>query len=142
MGIFYEMKVIVNRAPIELTGRFDGQDIRIPPGESAIPAIAVNYAKNQNPIMGKADPNNPSLSGGQYLIAVKGVDDCTPLTKEEWEAHLGRPCRLDWEALAADRYENSGKKLVVAGKGAKTQAKGSFDQGVRFKAPEAYSEQA
>ncbi len=87
MGIFYEQKIVVNRAPVPLTVRFDGQETVIPVGESPLPVVSLIYAKNQNPIMGSADPTNPSLSGARYLIGVKGQDDCTPLTKDEWTAH-------------------------------------------------------
>lgn len=142
MGIFFEQKTIINRAPVALKARFDGQDLILPPGESQIPAIAIDKAKNQNPIMGSADPDNPHMSGGRYLIGIKDVDDCTPLTQEEWEEHTGKPCRMDWEALVAGRYENSGKKLVVAGRKNTTQAKSSFDQGVRIKTPEALTDKS
>ena len=141
MGIFYDMKTVVNRAPVPLTVRFDGQDTMLPPGESQIPTIAVNHAKNQNPIMGSADPDNPSLSGGRYLIGVKGVDDCSFLSKPEWEEHLGRPSRIDFEALMEDKLV-PGEHIEVKGKGKKTQAKGSFDQGVRVRAPEQIAEQS
>ncbi len=103
MGIFHELITVVNRAPIALNVRFDGQDINLPPGESPLPRIALEYAMRQNPIMGSADPDNPSMSGARYLIGVKGKGDCDPLTKDEWEAHTGAPCRLDLEILADDR---------------------------------------
>lgn len=134
MGVFQELKVVVNRAPIALNVRFDGQDMQLPPGESPLPSVAVTYAKNQNPIMGSADPNNPSLSGGRYLVGVKGVDDCTPLSKAEWEDHTGQPCRLNWEELMEDKIAPN-EKVVFKGKGKKTQAKGNFDSGVRVHAP-------
>ncbi len=132
MGIFHEMVRVFNVAPIALTARFDGQDTRLPPGESSLPKVALNYAKNQNPVMGTSDPNNPSISGGQYLIRVVGVDDCTPLTKAEWEDHLGRPCRLNWEELM-DGKVNPGQKVAFKGKNQATQAKGIYDQGVRVR---------
>ena len=132
MGIFFEQVAVVNRAPVALNVRFDGQDITIPPGESQIPKVAVNYAKNQNPIMGTADPDNPSLSGGRYLIGVKGVDDCSFLSKPEWEEHLGRPCRLDWETLT-EGVLKPGEHIAVKGKKAGVQAKRSFDAGVKVR---------
>lgn len=139
MGIFYEQRTVVNRAPIALKARFDGQDTILPPGESLLPAIAIDRAKDQNPIMGSADPNNPHMSGGRYLIGVKGVDNCTPLTKEEWEDHLGRPCRMDWEALMEDRI-SPGEKVVFKGKDKRLQAKSAFDAGVRVRTPETHSD--
>ncbi len=134
MGIFQELKVVVNRAPIPLTVRFDGQDLILPPGESSIPSVSVRFAKNQNPINGSGDPDNPSITGARYLIGVKGVDECKPLTKAEWEDHLGRPCRLDWEALT-EGVLKPGEHYEVKGKGKAVQAKGSHDKGVRVHAP-------
>lgn len=131
MGIFYDMAIVVNRAPIAISARFDGQDIVLPPGETSIPKVAVNYAKNQNPIMGSADPNNPSISGARYLIGVKGSsDDCDPLTKKEWDAHCEAACRLDWKDLIGDTLK-PGEKVVVKGKKGGYQAKSSFDAGVK-----------
>jgi hypothetical protein len=131
MGIFQQMTTVVNRAPVTLTVRFDGQEIDIPPGETAIPEITVDYAKNQNPIMGSADPDNPHISGGQYLIGRKnGREDVTPLTEAEWLEHLGRPCRVDEQALYADKL-GKGERISVRGKGRKLAAKSTFDTNVR-----------
>ncbi len=131
MGIFQEMVMVVNRTPITLTATFDGQETFLPPGESPLPKVAVNYAKNQNPIMGSADPTNPSLSGARYLLGVKGThDDCEPLTKEEWDAHCDAACRMDWKSLLEDVVRPD-EKVVVKGKKRGTQAKSAFDAGVR-----------
>lgn len=141
MGIFHETKEVFNRAPIVLNVRYDGQDMSLPLGKSLLPVVAIPYAKNQNVIMGSADPNNPSLSGGRYLIGVIGVDNCEPLTKEEWEDHLGRPCRLDWETLMEDKVK-PGEKVVFKGKKKGTQAKSSYDSGVRVHSPGLEGERA
>ncbi len=131
MGIFQEMVIVVNRTPVTLLATFDGQEMQLPPGESPMPKVAVGYAKNQNPIMGSADPNNPSLSGAQYLIGVKGSpDDVTPLTKKQWDAHCDAACRMDWKTLVEDTVK-PGEKVVVKGKKGGTQAKSAFDKGVR-----------
>jgi hypothetical protein len=131
MGIFHELITIVNRAPVPLSVCFDGQAQTIPVGESPLPKIVVAYAKNQNPVMGSHDADNPTISGGQYLVGVKGSkDNCTPLTKEEWEEHLNRPCRIDEVSFFADRLGPK-EHVVSRGKGRKTQAKSSFDAGVR-----------
>lgn len=129
MGIFFEQAIVVNRAPVPLTVRFDGQETVIPPGESPLPVVSINYAKNQNPIMGSADPLNPSLSGARYLIGVKGKDDCTPLSKEDWTAHCEAACRMD----IAELYDDvllKGEHVEVRGKGRKVQARGRQDRGV------------
>lgn len=134
MGIFYQMTEVFNRTPVKLNVRFDGQDIEIPPGVSKIPSVAVDYAKNQNPIMGSADANNPFMSGARYLLGIVGRDECTPLTKEEWTSHLGKPARINMDEYMEDRVP-AGHHLEVRGKGRATQAKSSFDAGVRVHAP-------
>ena len=131
MGIFYEYIDVFNRAPVDLSVRFDGQDINVPVGLSKLPKLIVNgFAKNQHPIMGRTDPNNPHLSGGEYLIGIVGIDECTPLTKAEWEEHLSRPCRDDERAIFAERYANDPKaRQVVYGKGRKTTASNRYEAG-------------
>lgn len=130
MGVFQELITVVNRAPIPITARFDGQEIVIPVGESPLPSQTINYAKNQNPIMGSQDPLNPSLSGARYLLGVKGTkDNCTPLTKDEWTAHCAAASRMD----LADLFEDvllTNEHVEVRGKGRQTQARGRQDKGV------------
>ena len=131
MGIFYEQVELFNRAPIDLTVQFDGQCKTLTPGSNSVPKVVIDYAKNQNPIMGTQDPHNPHISGCRYLVGVVGTkDDCTPLTKDEWENHLQRPCREDEQQWFEDRYGNDPKaKLVVRGKGRKTTASSRYDAG-------------
>ena len=132
MGIFYEQVTLVNRAPVELTVTFDGQTKTLVPGENIVPAVVVDFAKNQNPIMGSADPNNPHVSGGRYLVGVKGGynEDIEPLTEEEWLAHLGRPCRINEEEAFNERYGSDPKaKMMVYGKGRKTTASSRTEAG-------------
>lgn len=139
MGIFHEMRSVFNRAPMPLTVTFDGQQTTLPVGACQIPSLTVNYAKNQNPIMGSCDPNNPSLSGGQYLIGVVGRDNCEPLTADEWGAHCDAACRMDWKELIEDRLQ-PGQHVVVKGKGKNLQARSGFDAGVRVAAPEHHAD--
>ena len=113
MGIFQDLVVLVNRAPVPLSVRFDGQETTILPGENNIPRVCISNAKNQNPIMGSQQPYIPHMSGAKYLVGVKGTkDDCTPLTKAEWLAHLGNPSRYDVDALF-DGQLKQGEKVVV-----------------------------
>lgn len=121
MGIFHEQVKVFNRAPIALRVQFDGQTTELPVGESSLPKLALEYAKRQNSIMGTADPDNPSMSGASYLIGVVGRDECTPLTKGEWEAHLGAPCRLDLELFSDERLGDK-EHFEVRGRGKRTQA--------------------
>ncbi len=129
MGIFYDLVTVVNRTPIPLTVRFDGQEIVIPIGESPVPALTIPYAKNQNPIMGSQDPLNPSLSGARYLLGVKGVDNCKPLTKEEWTKHCEAASRMDLAELFDDVLLEK-EHVEVRGKGRQTQARSRQDKGV------------
>ena len=132
MGIFYDQVTIINLAPIPLNVTFDGQTMRVPPGESQIPKVVVPYAKNQNVIMGSADADNPNISGALYLISVKGSkrDRQEPLTKEEWAAHQDAPSRINTERFFEDRLV-PGERVVTRGKGRKVQARSLFDAGVK-----------
>jgi hypothetical protein len=135
MGIFFEQVTLINRAPIDLTVMFDGQCKTLTPGENIVPRVVVEFAKNQNPIMGSANPNDPSISGGRYLVGVKGAldEEVEPLTPEEWEAHLGRPCRINEEEAFQERYGGDPKaRLVVHGKGRKTTANSRNEAGAGY----------
>lgn len=133
MGIFHQQSKVFNRAPVALRVRFDGQETDIPPGESYIPTATVPFAKNQNPIMGKSDPYNPHISGGKYLIAEIGYDspeECQPLSKKEWEEHLGRPCRID-ETILFENILGPGETYRVKGVGRRTAARSLYDTNVK-----------
>lgn len=139
MGIFHEMRRVRNLAPVNLTVKFDGQELTLPPGESDIPKVTVEYAMNQNPIMGTADADNPNISGGQYLVVpVKSKYDREPLSQAEWEEHLRRPCRIDEQAFFEDKL-GAHEKMIVKGAGRKTQAKSLFDKGVKLEAGEQFT---
>ncbi len=134
MGIFYENVILINRAPVNLRVVFDGQSKILTPGENSVPVMVVEFAKNQNPVMGSQDPNNPHISGGKYLVGVKGQeglgDETEPLTPAEWTTHLGRPCREDEEAAFQERYGGDPKaKLVLHGKGRKTTVSSRTEAG-------------
>lgn len=79
---------LVNRTRGILLCTFDGEQITIEPGENpGFPAVAVPYAKEQNPIMGTQDPLRPSVR--KYLVGVKpakGVDsrdDISPIEQSQ-----------------------------------------------------------
>ncbi len=131
MSVFLEQVEIINRAPIAITVTFDGQTKSLPPGRNFIPKVALAHARNQNPIMGSGDPYNPHASGCRYLIGRVGTkDNCEPLTKEEWEDHLQRPCREDETIQFRDKYSSDPKaKLVRHGKGRTTAAHSRYDAG-------------
>jgi hypothetical protein len=143
MGVFHDMVTVINLAPIPLSVTFDGQTTKIPVGESQIPRVTVNYAKNQNPVPGSADMTNPSISGAQYMISVKGyeVDRQTPFTREEWEAFDNKPSRWNVDDHFADQLGPK-EHVVIRGTKAKNkvQAKSSFDAGVRVHSPETFTD--
>lgn len=134
MGIFFEQVCLINRAPIDLTVTFDGQAKTLKPGENMVPAVVVDFAKNQNPIMGSADPNNPHISGGRYLVGVKDSpepgEETEMLTEEEWLAHLGRPQRMDEQEAFQEKYGGDPKaRLVTQGKGRRSTANSRIEAG-------------
>lgn len=131
MGIFIETVEVTNRAPIDLTVTFDGQCKTLTPGKNAIPRMTVEFAKNQNPIMGSGDPQNPHISGTRYLVGVAANgDNVTPLTQAEWEDHLGRPSRTNEEEAFRERYGSDPKaRQIVLGKGKPTAANSRYEAG-------------
>lgn len=130
MGIFHSLVAIKNLAPVPLKVTFDGQTTEVPPGVSHLPKVTVRYAMNQNPIMGQADAWNPNVSGGKYLIVAVGSKyDREPLTPQEWQEHLGRPCRIDERAYFEDKLGPK-ESVMLRGKGRKTMARNRADEGV------------
>lgn len=129
-GVFQDMVPVVNRSPVVLTVRFDGQETQVKPGAGFLPSVVINYAKNQNPVMGSVDPNNPAISGGEYLIGVVGRDNTDIMTKEEWNAHCEAISRVDLKIMLEDEL-GPGQRVEVRGRGRKTQARNSFEAGVR-----------
>lgn len=132
---------VINLAPIPLRVTFDGQQTSVPVGESQLPRVTIGYAKNQNPINGSADMENPNIAGARYLISLKGRkgERQEPLTEDEWEAHLAANSRWDTDAYFADRLGPK-EHVIVRGRGRPVQAKSSFDAGVRVAAPETFAE--
>lgn len=131
MAVFQKLVPVFNRAPINVSVRFDGQEKTLPPGHNEIPDITVMFAKNQNPVMGSADVNNPHVSGGRYLVVEAGEDGYgVPMTDSEWNVHLNKPSRFDEDAAFAEKYGNDPKaRLVLRGKGRPSTAFSRFDAG-------------
>lgn len=141
MGVFHDMVTVINLAPVKLTVTFDGQSTDLPPGESVIPRIALSHAKNQNPVFGSADMDNPNITGCQYLIAEKGKpgERQEPFDAEEWKLIENRPSRFDLDQYFADTLGPK-ERVITTGKGRKTQAKSSFEAGVRVAQAETHTE--
>lgn len=119
MPVFQDMCKIVNRAPEAITITFDGQQLTVPPGEQMVPKVCIPYARNQNPLRGSADIDNPTASGAKYLLGVVGTkDNVTPLTEEEWLEHCENPSRFNVEdinELAASRLK-PGEHMAIKGR--------------------------
>lgn len=88
MGIlanYRDSVTLVNRTNRTLNVRYDGEDMKLKPGENPnFPVVAVSFAKAQNPLMGSRHPNSP----GKFiaLVGVKGTkDDCSAIPKEVLE---------------------------------------------------------
>ena len=130
-GVFLQTTKVFNRAPESIYVFFDGERREIPPGYFDLPNMTLYHAKNQNPIMGTGDPNNPHESGTRYLVLEPGDEGYgTPLTADEWAAHLGKPCRIDEQAAFADRYANDPKaKLIVRGSKQSSTARNRYEAG-------------
>lgn len=130
-GIFVHRVKVFNRAPVDLAVFFDGERSTLVPGINEIPAVTVYMAKNQNPIMGSGDADNPHEDGTQYLIAEEAdAGFGVPLTEDEWNSHLNKPCRVNEEAAFAENHVNDPKAhLVLRGKGNKSTAKNRYEAG-------------
>lgn len=74
LGNYRDSVTLVNRTNRILNVRYDGEDTKLQPGENTgFPAVAVPFAKAQNPLMGSRHPNSP----GKFiaLVGVKGTKD-------------------------------------------------------------------
>lgn len=116
VGVFQDLVQVFNRAPIAISVKFDGQEHTMQPGVNLIPRVTLTYAKNQNPLKGSADLDNPTASGVEFLIGiVGGKDNCDPLTEDEWAAHVAAPSRFNTEDIMdlASRRLPPGSKMVL-----------------------------
>ena len=131
MGIFFKRIQVFNRAPITLFVMFDGQRDPIPPGLHELPEQTVWKAKNQNPVMGSADPYNPGANGARYLIVTDDEEGWeVPLTKDEWEDHCKRPCREDETIWFREKYgEDPKAKLIQRGSRNSVAARNRMEAG-------------
>lgn len=87
LGVYKDAVTLVNRTNRVLNVRYDGEDIQLKPGENhGFPAVAVPYAKKQNPLMGSKHPINPnkyiSLVGVKADNPAEQRDDITPIPEE------------------------------------------------------------
>lgn len=137
MGIFQDLVEVVNRTPWELTIRFDGQEMTLVRNydfikqedgtfeakrrkgvSNMIPSQTVQYALNQNPLMGSQDPDNPTMSGAEYLIGIPTKPNkypCEALDSEQISAQENRPSRFNHEELMEPNLA-PGEKIGVKGR--------------------------
>ncbi len=137
MGVFYETVPLLNRTPVDLTVTFDGQCKSLPAGSTThVPKVAVQFAKNQNPVMGSQSIHNPHISGARYLVADLSADDTqdnehAPMTPDEWNEHLGQPQRINAQEAFEEKYAGDPKaKLVTQGKKGKLAAGSKYEAGM------------
>lgn len=115
-GVFQDLIEIVNRTPVNLSVQFDGQSHTLTPGRNFIPRVTVPYAKNQNPLKGSGDLDNPTASGVLFLLGIPSFNEnCEPLTEEEWDAHNASPSRFNADDIIdlAMRRLPPGTKIKV-----------------------------
>ena len=136
MGIFYATAPCLNRTPVDLTVTFDGQCKTLPAGSTThIPKVAVDFAKNQNPVMGSQSIHNPHITGARYLVADLSADETqdnehAPMTPDEWSEHLGQPQRINAQEAFEEKYAGDPRaKLVTRGKGRKLAAGSVYEAG-------------
>lgn len=133
MGVFQDLTLCVNRTPINLNVRFDGQEHTLTPGKNYIPKVTVTYAKNQNTFNGSQDPENPSASGARYLLAFPefGDQDVEPFTEEEWAEHKSKPSRFDHVELIGQRL-GKGEHIEVRGRKTVSRLEASVRSDMEF----------
>jgi hypothetical protein len=92
----------------------------------------VQFAKNQNPIMGSGSPHDPTIAGCRYLVGRERIRRRRRAAHQadEWNEHLDRPSRDDEQESFRERYGNDPKaKLVTLNKGHKSTARSAYEAG-------------
>jgi hypothetical protein len=85
-----ETVTLINRTSKPLRCMFDGQRFVFQPGPNpGVPVVVVQYAKDQNPVMGTQD--RYEYEGSQYLVGVEAWgDDVSPLEQSDAQERLDR----------------------------------------------------
>lgn len=85
-----ETVTLTNRSSKTLNAIFDGQTFVLKPGDNhGFPSVAVQYAKDQNPLMGSQDRYD--FYGNKFLVGVKAWGDpVTPLEQSDAIERLDR----------------------------------------------------
>lgn len=83
---FSEIVTLLNRTSKEVVGMWDGKPHRIPAGKKvAIPRIAAEAIRRQNPVMGSEDPYTGDMD---YLVSI--LEDGEPETPVEQSDRITR----------------------------------------------------
>lgn len=91
---------LVNRTSKKLQATKNGIVTVLQPGDNYVNADLIRFAKNQNPMRGSQDPNNPLVM--EYLVGVKDTpDNCEPITDEDLSFLPSE--RINRSLLAKDR---------------------------------------
>lgn len=96
-----EMCTLVNRTSSPLVVTQNGRQITLKPGDNPITTDWIRFAKQQHPRMGTFDPSGID---GDYLVGVKGVDDCSmiePGTEHKGIDRFDRT-QMDEDAASAE----------------------------------------
>ena len=85
-----ETVTLTNRTSKIVRAMFDGQRFVFKPGPNpGVPVVVVQYAKDQNPVMGTQD--RYEYEGSQYLVGVEAWgDDVSPIEQSEALERLDR----------------------------------------------------
>jgi len=85
-----ETVTLINRTSKPVRAMFDGQRFVFKPGPNpGVPIVVVQYAKDQNPVMGTQD--RYEYEGSQYLVGVpEWGDDCSPIEQSDAIERLDR----------------------------------------------------
>lgn len=95
-----EICIVVNRTSGPLVVQQNGRQIILKTGENSITSDWIRFAKQQHPRMGTFDPSGLH---GEYLIGVKGYDDCSMIEpgQEHKAKELFDRTQMDEEAQTA-----------------------------------------
>ncbi len=85
-----ETVTLINRSSKPLRAMFDGQRFVFKPGPNpGVPIVVVQFAKDQNPVMGTQD--RYEYEGSSYLVGVpEWGDDCSPIEQSDAIERLDR----------------------------------------------------
>ena len=132
MGVFQTLVEVINRTSQPLMVRYDGQDTVLRPNYDAegnflpeihnlIPDITVDYARNQNILMGSEDPEDPS--DYQMLVGVLAKPGQNQKHDISFLEQSEAPSRVDLATMLAG--DQTVKEIKLGGRKQQKRAKHS-----------------